>query len=140
MIHYKQYQAYQNTDIQTASQKKLIIMLYDGMITFMNQAIDAIDHKKIEKAHHLLTKVGRILLELLSTLKEDKKSEISINLKKLYMYSYEKIVLSNLKKDKDDIEEIIQIMSNLREGWINTKVNESNEDSSVGAQKINIVQ
>ena len=103
-------------------------MLFDGMMRFMQQSLTAIDEGDIEVAHERLHRTSKILLELLSTLREDKGGDVAHNLKKLYVYCYEKIVIGNLKKDKEMISEVLSIVSNLAEGW---KSMESNKAKSV---------
>ncbi|MDT8447119.1 MAG: flagellar export chaperone FliS [bacterium] len=117
MSYGKPYQAYQQTSVQTSSQKQLIVMLYDGMHRFMSQAIKAIEAGEIESAHENLHKTGKILLELMATLREDKGGEVAQNLKKLYLYCYEQIVIANLKKDAQMVLDVQGVIGNLREGW-----------------------
>jgi len=95
----------------------LIVMLYDGMNRFLNKAARAIGQKDIESAHANLHRTGQILLELLATLREDKGGEIAANLKKIYVYCYERVVIANLQKDVSIIREIQAILTNLGEGW-----------------------
>ena len=117
MAQGRPYQAYQNTQIQTSNQKQLIVMLFDGMNRFMSKAVTAIREKDIETAHSNLHRTGQILLELLSTLREDKGGEIASNLKKIYIYCYERIVIANLTKDITMIEDVRSILNNLGGGW-----------------------
>ena len=117
MAYGRPYQAYQQTSVQTSSQKQLIVMLYDGMHRFMTQAITAMEAGEIETAHLNLTKTGKILMELLSTLREDQGGEVAQNLKKLYVYCYERIVIANLKKDPVIVGEVLEVIGNLRDGW-----------------------
>jgi len=117
MAYGRPYQAYQKNSVQTSSQKQLIVMLYDGMHRFMTQSIQAIEQGEVEAAHQNLTKTGKILLELLGTLREDKGGEVAANLKKLYVYCYEQIVLANLKKDVEAIQGVQKVIGNLRDGW-----------------------
>jgi flagellar secretion chaperone FliS len=117
MAQGRPYQAYQNTQVQTSNQKQLIVMLYDGMNRFMNRAVKAIEGHDIETAHLNLHRTGQILLELLSTLREDKGGVIAANLKKIYVYCYEQIVIANLKKDAALVREVQGILANLGEGW-----------------------
>lgn len=117
MAQGRPYQAYQNTQVQTSNQKQLIVMLFDGMNRFMNKAIRAIRENDIEVAHTNLHRTGQILLELLSTLREDKGGEIAGNLKKIYVYCYERIVIANLQKDVAVIKDVQAILANLGEGW-----------------------
>jgi len=117
MAQGRPYQAYQNTQVQTSNQKQMIVMLFDGMERFMSRSIKAIEENDIEVAHTNLHRTGQILLELMSTLREDKGGEIAVNLKRLYLFCYERIVIANLKKDVQMIREVKEIMGNLAEGW-----------------------
>jgi len=117
MAYGRPYQAYQQNSVQTSSQKQLIVMLYDGMHRFMTQAVQAIEQGDVEAAHQNLNKTSKILLELLGTLREDKGGEVAANLKKLYVYCYEQVVISNLKKDVEGIKSVQKVIGNLRDGW-----------------------
>lgn len=117
MAQGRPYQAYQNTQVKTSNQKQLIVMLYDGMERFTNRAIDAIETGDIETAHGYLHRTGQILLELLSTLREDKGGEIAANLKKIYVYCYEEIVIANLKKDAEAVRNVQGVLRNLGGAW-----------------------
>lgn len=117
MAQARPYQAYQKTGVNTSNQKQLIIMLFDGMNKFMNQSIRAIEEEDFETAHAGLHKTGKIIMELMSTLKEEKGGEIAANLKKLYVYCYEQIVVANLKKDTAMVREVQGILGTIGEGF-----------------------
>ena len=142
MVQGKPYQAYQNTNIQTANQKQLILMLYDGMNRFMLKAVKKIEENDVESAHNLLHRVEMILAELLSTLREDRGGEIASNLKKLYVYCYERIVTANLYKDEKAIEiinEVQNILTKLRDGWETTEGgNVKKEFTSTAPRRISL--
>ena len=143
MAQGRPYQAYQNTSIQTASQKQLILMLYDGMSRFLSKAVMKIEENDVQSAHNLLNRVEMILAELLSTLREDRGGEIAQNLKTLYVYCYEKIVQANLYKDENamgNIIEVQKIMNNLREGWVSTEKTHAKMDmQSATPRKISVI-
>ena len=117
MAQGRPYQAYQTAQVTTSNQKQLIIMLYDGMDRFLSRAVKSIKEGDIETAHTYLHRTGQILLELLSTLREDKGGEIAGNLKRLYVFCYEQVVIANLKKDIRMIREVQQVLDNLRAAW-----------------------
>lgn len=117
MAQGRPYQAYQKASVQTSNQKQLIVMLYDGMDRFINRALKAIDEGDLEVAHTNLQKTGKILMELMSTLREDRGGEVATNLKKLYVFCYEQIVIANLTKDKAKVRKVQKVLNNLREGW-----------------------
>ena len=138
MAQGRPYQAYKNTSVQTSNQKQLVVMLYDGMHRFLDRAIQAMEEKDIEVAHSNLQKTGKILLELLSTLREDKGGEVAANLKKIYVYCYESVVIANLKKDPEQVRDIQSILDNLREGWktLSQKSNSSQGSTLTGGIRI----
>ena len=137
MAQGRPYQAYQNTQVQTSNQKQLIVMLFDGMDRFMSRAIQGIQRDDIEVAHTNLHRTGQILLELMSTLREDKGGEIALNLKRLYLFCYERIVIANLKKDVEMVAEVKEVMAKLAEGG--KHISQKDERSGgIGPQQIKI--
>lgn len=115
------YTAYHRTSVETADQRQLILMLYDGSIRFMRQAVTRIESKDMEAAHNYLIRARDIVTELLSTLKPEKAGEVGENLKNLYAYMFNRLVEANLKKDREAVREVIGLMSTLREGWAHAK-------------------
>lgn len=124
------YQAYYKTNVQTSDQLSLIIMLYDGMIRYMKKGAMKIEQGEIEEAHNYLVRAKDIINELVSTLKMESGGDVANNLKNLYLYSFKKIVEANLKKDPKIVQEVIQIMDNLRQGWIQLKAQQTQKKQS----------
>jgi len=115
------YKAYETTNVGTADQRHLILMLYDGAIRFMKKSVGKIEARDFEASHNYLVRSREIVSELLSTLKAEKAGEVGQNLKRLYVYMYNRLVEANLMKDPAMVEEVIRIMSTLRDGWANIK-------------------
>jgi len=115
------FQSYQRTNVHTADQRTLIIMLYDGLIRFLRKARQKIEANDVEGAHNYLVRSREVVSELLATLKPEKGGEIGQNLQRLYSYAFNRIVEANLYKDGQMVEEVIRIMSTLREGWASMK-------------------
>jgi len=115
------YSAYERTKVETADQRQLILMLYDGALRFMQRATAKIEANDIEGAHNYLIRTRDIISELLATLKPEKGGEIGENLKQLYTYMFNRLVEANLTKDTAIIREVSQLMGTLREGWASIK-------------------
>ena len=115
------YKAYEKANVHTADQRQMILMLYDGSILFMRKAINNIEDIDIESAHNYLIRARNIISELLATLKPEKAGEMGANLRQLYIYMFNRLVQANLAKDKEGVEEVIKLMSTLREGWAGVK-------------------
>ncbi len=115
------YSAYERTHVETAEQRQLIMLLYDGAIRFSRKAATRIDATDVEAAHNYLIRARDIVSELLATLKPEKAGELGENLKRLYVYIFNRLVEANLTKNKAIVEEVIHLMSTLREGWAGIK-------------------
>ncbi|MBP2071879.1 flagellar export chaperone FliS [Thermoanaerobacterium butyriciformans] len=109
------YLEYKRNSIMTASPEELVMMLYNGIIRFVNEAKQAIDDKNIERAHNSITRAQDIVLELMSTL--DMQYDISKNLYSIYEYLSRRLIEANLKKDKVALDEVESLVSDLKDTW-----------------------
>ncbi|MBM7582632.1 flagellar protein FliS [Caldicoprobacter guelmensis] len=109
------YQQYQQQSVMTASPGELVVMLYNGCIRFIKQAIDSINDKDLEGAHKAIIRAQDIILEFMSTL--DMKYEVSHNLLALYDYLYRRLVEANTRKDVAILEEVLMFVTELRDTW-----------------------
>ena len=131
------YQSYQVTEVQTADQRQLIIMLYDGAIRFLKKAVIKIETQDYEGAHNYLVRSRDVVSELLSTLKPEKAGEVGENLKRIYVYLFNRLVEANLMKDPKIIAEVVRILATLREAWATVKPAQSSEEHRI-KQKVNM--
>ncbi|MCP2239190.1 flagellar export chaperone FliS [Thermoanaerobacterium thermosaccharolyticum] len=109
------YLEYKRNSIMTASPEELVLMLFNGIIRFVNEAKQAIDDKNIERAHNSITRAQDIVLELMSTL--DMQYDISKNLYSIYDYISRRLIEANLKKDKVALDEVESLVSDLKDTW-----------------------
>ncbi|MDH5750898.1 MAG: flagellar export chaperone FliS [Deltaproteobacteria bacterium] len=129
------YGAYEKTNVHTADQRQLIIMLYDGAIRFLNKANDCIERSDIEGAHGFLLRAREIVNELMVTLRPEKGGKIGENLKRLYVYMFNRLVEANLTKDKVIVDEVISLLSTLREGWSGIKAKKTVDHTDTDSLK-----
>ncbi len=113
----RQYDAYKDTEIQTADQGKLILMLYDGAIRFLNIAIDNMDYRKYDIVNNNIIKAQDIITELMLSLNMDQGGEIARNLFNIYAYMKKRLLEGNIKKDAAILQEVIKHLSTLRSAW-----------------------
>ena len=110
------YQVYRKTQVSTASQGELLIMLFDGAIKFTGQAKDLIEQKDYEGANQRLIRTQDTVNELISSLNLDT-GEIAQNLYQLYRYIYDRLLEANLQKDADPLQEVLHMLTELRDTW-----------------------
>ncbi len=120
------YQQYKKTQVDTASQGKLIVMLYDGAIKFINVAIETMPTRNIEKIHNNIMKSQEIINELISSLNMDA-GDISNRLFSLYMYINKRLMDANLRKEVEPLIEVRKYLVELRDAWQIADKNVANE-------------
>jgi len=111
------YETYKQTEIQTANQGKLIVMLYEGALKFANAAIVAINEKKYDIANNNITRAEDIVTELLVSLDYDRGGEIAKKLASIYIYINQQLLEANITKTVDPIKVVIGLMSDLKQSW-----------------------
>jgi len=109
------YNQYRTTAIATARPEKLLLMLYDGLALDLKQARRALEQKDPASAHGWLVKGQNIITELMSTLKME--YEISLDIYRLYDYLRRRLITANIKKEPEIIEEVLNIVEELRAAW-----------------------
>jgi flagellar protein FliS len=120
------YSAYKETSIKTASQGQLIIMLYDGALKNLDQAIVLIAQKKaqsksdpsiIEKIGKSVIRAQEIITELTVSLDFDMGGDIAKNLFSLYTFFNQELLEANVRFDGDRIKVVRDMIKSLRDSW-----------------------
>lgn len=127
------YQAYQKNKYETASPHKLILMLFDGAVRFSKQAVSSLEKKDINQANTAILKVQGIMYELLSSINEEQGGEIAQNLKNLYLYIIDRLVQANLKKDREPLTEVIELVTEIKSSW-----EQIGKEQSLGQQRVSL--
>ncbi len=109
---------YLKTQIETASKEQLIVMLFDGIIRFTEQARKAINENEIEESHHSLMRAQAIIMELICTVDKEKGGDIANNLMSLHAYAFNCLIKCNMHKDVAHIDEVQKIYRELRKAWV----------------------
>ena len=121
--------AYREVSVRTATQGKLIVMLYDEAVKQLDLAISLLNAKtkQLDKVHNALIKTQDIITELMTGLDFDRGGEIARNLMSLYVFFNEKIREGNMKKDAEPLKQVRAFVADLRTAWIqiaNSRVEE----------------
>ena len=111
--------SYKETQIKTATPGKLILMLYDGAIRHLNQALQDMDneHRRYDSISNSLIKAQDIIAELMISLDFERGGEIAKNLFGLYVFMNRRLLDGNIMKDKTPLEEVKTLLIELRGAW-----------------------
>ena len=127
---------YSEVQIKTANRGKLIVLLYQGAVRFMRKAQMQLDDKDMEGKGNSLIRAQDIILELLYALDPqmlESGNELAVNLQRLYLYSYRRLVHANINLDPEPINEVILLLNNLLEAWEKVVASEAGRDMQAPA-------
>ena len=113
--HKNAYAHYSNNRINTASKEELTLMLYDGALKFLNQAITSLEARDLAKSSELMIRVQEIIREFQLTLNRD--IEISKNFDAMYDYMHRRLIEANMAKDKEILMEVRDLTRDFRDMW-----------------------
>lgn len=108
---------YVKTNTGGNSQVELIIKVYNGAIGKLSQARQMIQAEDISGSYQALEDSKKFVVHLYTTLNMEKGGEIAQNLSRLYSFLINEINLVQASRDIKQIDEIIAILSNVKEGW-----------------------
>lgn len=110
----KQYQA---SNINTATPEKLMILLFDAAIQFLQKAKIAIAEKNFQERSTNIDGARKILRELMRTIDLENGNDVSKQLFKLYNRMAMNLIKANVQKDSGKVDEVITDLSNIRWGF-----------------------
>ena len=109
---------YRKSETENKSAAELIIMVYDGAIDNLKKAAELYKTEKMQDGYEAMEKAKRFVVHLYTTLDEEKGGEVASNLSAMYAYVIERMNFIQATKDIETINEAINILSNIREGWV----------------------
>ena len=112
------HSAYRQVDVETASQGKLIVLLFNGAIQRAEEARRLIlaEPMDVGGIHNNLVRAQDIVNELRNAL-DLRMGEVAENLDRSYEYFHHLLVQANMKKGAGLIDECVGLMTVLRDTW-----------------------
>ncbi len=133
----KKLASYDEMNVNTADQGKLILMAYEGTINFIKLAKERLSVNDFAGKSINISNAVAIINELRSRIDIEKGGETAKNLDKLYIFVAMHLTTANLKKDVYKMDEAISILENLHNGWVKIIEIENKKKTQAG-QGINI--
>lgn len=113
----KYIKQYQTNNITTASPEKLMIMLFDGAIQFLQKAKTSIENKNLKERSENIESARKIIRELMRTIDLENGNDVSKQLFRLYNKMATKLIKANVSRNTNLIDEVIEDLSNIRWGF-----------------------
>jgi len=111
------FDVYQRTAVTTQNKGRLIVMLYDGAIKFLRQAIRDLEVNDYEAKGRNIGKAQDIIIELNTVLDMDAGGEVAQNLRGLYNFMNRHLSQANVKRDTQMLREVISLLEELNQSW-----------------------
>ncbi|MCF1426715.1 MAG: flagellar export chaperone FliS [Shewanella sp.] len=105
------------SEIDVASPHRVIQMMFAGALDRLAQSRYAIEQGDVSNKGILIGKAIGIINGLNNSLNMDAGGEISNNLSVLYDFMLRRISEANLYNDVQAIDDVIEILCNIKEGW-----------------------
>jgi flagellar secretion chaperone FliS len=112
---------YQSMDIEcavsAAKPVTLVVMLFDGVIRNINDAVLATRVGNVELKGRAIGKAIRILEEGLRATLDRKLGQFSNHLNDLYLYIGDRLLAAHLRNDVSFLEEALSLLTPIRDAW-----------------------
>jgi len=108
---------YHEHAVATQTRGRLVVLLYDGAIKFLEQAKRELANGNFTAKGTFINKALAILNELDSCLDLEKGGEIASNLRHLYQFMIRHLSDANIHRDAQRIQDVIDCLKDLNEGW-----------------------
>lgn len=124
MAYTQAFTAYKQTGVKTATQGKLIIMLYEEAVRQLNTALsffkteNAIEATNIEKMHKATVKTQEIITELMVSLNMNEGGQLAHNLLALYMFFNQELLDGTIHHNTNKIRFVRDKMADLKDAWV----------------------
>ena len=117
----KAWQTYRQAATQSASPGQLVLMLYDGILRFLEQArlgFGKDDPKEFnETINNNLQRAQAIINEMNASLNMAEGGEFAQRMRGLYDYFDRRLQEANIAKNEEGILEVIKHVTVLRDSW-----------------------
>lgn len=113
----KYIKQYQTNNITTATPEKLMIMLLDGALQFLQKAKVAIEERNLKDKATNIESARKIIRELMRTIDLKNGNEVAHRLFRLYNKMALKLIKANVSKNAELIVEVIEDLTNIRWGF-----------------------
>lgn len=112
------YDQYRQNSVETATPTRMVVMLYDGAIRFLSQALAAMHLHQYEQQSRCINKGQAIIAHLRDTLDFQAGGAVADHLNSVYVSMFNTLTEANFYDKTERVEEVIAALRELRESWV----------------------
>ena len=109
--------AYKAQSLEGASPVEITIALYDGIVRFMNQAIEAVEQNDADQRRAAVKRAMDIVMHLQVTLDRKQGGKPAEALTEFYTAMFALMLQGSQANSKQKFEQVIANVRNVREAW-----------------------
>ena len=128
--------AYQAHTLEGASGVELTIALYDGIIRFMHNAIEAADRRDVHERRVAVKRAMDIVVHLQATLNKEAGGEPAKALEEFYVAMFALMLQGSQSNSRKKFEQVIANVRNVREAWKQAASNPGLNQTRISAQPV----
>ena len=111
------HEQYREVQVNTADRGRLLMMLFDGCLNFLNLTKEGFEENDIQKSSKYMSKSQAIIAELMNTLDFKQSEELAQNLASLYEFMLFYLTEANLEKDPAKVDKVIGLLGSIASGY-----------------------
>jgi len=112
---------YTKNAVMTASKAKLIVLMYEGAVRFVEQARFHLKRGNIAGCGTAISNAYNVVSELKVSLDPEAGGEVgkqlSIDLERLYDFVLEQLVEANMERSEQNLEDVLEVLGTLKSAW-----------------------
>ncbi len=112
------YAQYRQNSVETATPTRMVVMLYDGAIRFLGQALPAMRARLYDQQSLNIGKAQAIIAHLRDTLNFEAGGAVARHLNSLYTDLFDALTDANIHDKPERVERVIEALRELREAWV----------------------
>ena len=125
---------YRAHSLEGASGVELTIALYDGIVRFMHNAIDAVERKDVEARRAAVKRAMDIVIHLQATLDKDVGGKPAESLSDFYVAMFALMLQGSQGNSRQKFEQVIANVRNVRDAWKQVAADPSAGQSQLNGQ------
>ncbi|MDR2442038.1 MAG: flagellar export chaperone FliS [Deltaproteobacteria bacterium] len=108
---------YRQTQVTTVDKGRLIIILYEGAIKFIREAIKAQEAGDIPLKASSINRALDIITELNQSLNMQEGGDIALNLRRIYKFWNDHLLKAKVNRDGQGLSDVEAMMVSLAQAW-----------------------
>ena len=111
------HRQYRKNQVGSMDRGRQVVMLYEGAVNFLISALSNLEEGDEGVFNSLVNRAQNILNELNSSLNMEMGGEMAHNLRLLYVFMEDQLILAKIRKDPKPVNEVIGMLSNINDAW-----------------------